>query len=826
MPGFFIYFILSATSFATVGVLLVVARKILSKEKIKKSAFLKSVYRITVPQRNSEKEEKQASAIKERLDGLSRLYANLGGMKAQGGLFSWLFGRDDEWSFETVLEKDGLISFYMAVPKTLENYFIQQIMAYYPAAQLDEVEDYNIFLSRGAVAGAYLKLSKANMFPIVQYKDVEGDPLVSVLNSLAKLPKDYTAAIQIVLRSARKQWRNRGLKVVSQMYQGKNLKEAMDSVSQSGKFENMVRNTSDLAVLKKENQDIAGQNQYRMSSVDEQTAKAIGDKASKAGMDANIRIVASAPTEGEAKNILQEVINTFSQYSGFDYSNSFKSKIVKKPDKIINDFIYRRFDEKKALVLNTDELTSLWHLPLVDSPVPNIRWLQARRLPPPVNIPNVGLLLGENSYRGKITQIRIKDEDRRRHMYIIGMTGTGKSYHMANLALQDIKAGKGVCVIDPHGSLIEEYISQHIPNNRLRDVVYFNPADTELPIGLNMLDAENQQQADFAASEMIVIFYKLLSDPSMAGPMFEHYMRNALLLLMADRENPGTLVELPRVFTDKDFRAQKLKYVNDILVRDFWEREYPASQRGSTGADMLSYVISKTGKFVENEMMRNIIGQTKSGIDFRKAMDEGKILLLNLSKGKVGETNSNLLGLIAVSKLQVAAMARADMAESERKDFYLYIDEFQNFITDSISAILAEARKYRLNLIMGHQYISQLTQNNDSRIRDAVFGNVGNIISFRIGVDDSELIAKQLAPDVGQYDLLNLEKYNAYVRLLIDNTAASSFNMKTLPLPDDGNPKMLDLIKDYSRVQYGRHRDEVVRDIISRSKIGKMSDDS
>jgi type IV secretory pathway TraG/TraD family ATPase VirD4 len=310
----------------------------------------------------------------------------------------------------------------------------------------------------------------------------------------------------------------------------------------------------------------------------------------------------------------------------------------------------------------------------------------------------------------------------------------------------------------------------------------------------------------------------------MAGPMFEHYMRNALLALMADQDDPGTLVELARIFTDDAFRKKKLQYVKDILVKDFWEREYTASQKGSTGADMLSYVISKTGRFVENEMMRNIIGQSRSGINFREVMDKGKILLVSLSKGKIGETNSNLLGLIVVAKLQMAALARADMPESQRQDFYLYIDEFQNFITDSISIILAEARKYRLNLIMAHQYIAQLTQNNDTRVRDAIFGNVGTVAAFRIGVDDSETIAKQLGHNVSQYDVMNTEKFSTYIRLLIDNQASEAFNMHVFPFSEqfEANPQMVEALKELSRLKYGRDRSLVVREIVERSKIGQL----
>jgi type IV secretory pathway TraG/TraD family ATPase VirD4 len=394
---------------------------------------------------------------------------------------------------------------------------------------------------------------------------------------------------------------------------------------------------------------------------------------------------------------------------------------------------------------------------------------------------------------------------------------------MALQAIQDIDAGKGVCVVDPHGGLIED-ILPYIPKERLEDVIIFDPSDGDRPIGLNMLEASTSYEMDMAAQEMIQIFYKLLPDPAMAGPMFEHYMRNALLALMSDQDDPGTLVELARIFTDETYRRKKLEHVKDILVRDFWEREYTASQKGSTGADMLSYVISKTGRFVENEIMRNVIGQSRSGINFREVMDKGKILLMNLSKGKIGETNSNLLGLIAVSKLQMAALARADMPEEQRKDFYLYIDEFQNFITDSISIILSEARKYKLNLIMGHQFIAQLVQNNDTRVRDAIFGNVGTVAAYRIGVDDAETIAKQLGPKASQYDVMNVEKYNTYLRLLIDNQASDAFNVAVYNFKDvfPGNPSVVSPLKELSRLKYGRDKNIVVREIIERSKIGQL----
>lgn len=800
---------------------LIVLRLFFKSKKIYPAKFQKKIFKLTVPQRVKEKndEKKQLSEVIAEVEGF---YASLGGLRAHKGFKTWLFGRYDSLSLEIVLGFDGLITFYMAVPVYLIDYIRQQLFAKYPYCQVEEVGDYNIFDSQGFVSCGNLKLVKHSMFPILTYKQMNNiDPLVSVVGTLSKFGEGETGAIQIVLRSARGSWRKRGVKVASEMSQGKNLKKAL-AASNPGILGSIFGKPSDWLSSFGKKSDKAPES-YRLTPMEEQMAKSIEEKASKAGLDVNIRMVAFASSEIMAKENLRRMIDSFSQFSSYQYANGFKGIVKSDGKKLIRDFIYRNLDEKNLMVLNTEELSSLWHLPLPDTEVPRIAWLTARRLPPPLNVPTEGVVLGENVYRGVKTLIHMRDDDRRRHMYIIGMTGTGKSTTMATMAVQDIRDGKGVCIVDPHGELIET-ILPCIPKNRLEDVIIFDPSDIDRPIGLNMLEAKNSFEMDKAAQEMINIFYKLLPDPSMAGPMFEHYMRNALLALMADKDDPGTLVELARIFTDDEFRKKKLEYVTDILVKDFWEREYVASQKGSTGSDMLSYVISKTGRFVENELMRNIIGQSRSGIDFRTVMDEGKILLLNLSKGKIGETNSSLLGLIAVAKLQMAALSRADMLEADRRDFFLYIDEFQNFITDSISIILSEARKYKLNLCLGHQFISQLVQNNDTRVRDAVFGNVGNLLIYRIGVDDSEVIAKQLAPVVGEYDVLNIEKYNAYFRMMIDNTGMSAFNMACYhPYKIiEPNKELVAPLKELSRLKYGKDRNVVLRDIIERSKIGQL----
>ncbi|OGZ69598.1 MAG: hypothetical protein A3D44_03405 [Candidatus Staskawiczbacteria bacterium RIFCSPHIGHO2_02_FULL_42_22] len=402
-------------------------------------------------------------------------------------------------------------------------------------------------------------------------------------------------------------------------------------------------------------------------------------------------------------------------------------------------------------------------------------------------------------------------EDRRRHLYVIGQTGTGKSVFLSEMIRQDIANGHGVAVIDPHGELIEKTLAS-IPKNRIDDVVIFEPFDLERPCGLNMLEYDTPEQKDFAVQEMISIFYKLFP-PEIIGPMFEHYMRNAMLALMADKENPGTLVEIPKMFTDPEFLKERLAKVQDPIVKNFWVKEW-AQTTGNTRSDMLGYVVSKVGRFIENEMMRNIIGQSHSGFDLSKVMDEGKIFLANLSKGQTGEVNSSLLGLILVSKMQMAAMKRARIKEEDRKDFYLYVDEFQNFTTDSISTILSEARKYKLNLTIAHQYIPQLTD----QIRDSVFGNVGTIGAFRVGATDAEFLEKQFEPGFSRFDLVNLDNFNLIVKMMINNKTSTPFKMQTFP-PQKGNPKIVEPIKKISKLKYSKARAIVEEEIVKRSFV-------
>ena len=525
----------------------------------------------------------------------------------------------------------------------------------------------------------------------------------------------------------------------------------------------------------------------------------------------------SASTEETADAHFRNITSSFTQFTAPNL-NKFFTRIPKKKKRFAVNFIFRHFvPVVNKLILSTEELASIYHFPSKFTETPNIDWLLAKDAPPPPDLPKEGLLLGKSDYRGEEMQIRIQVDDRRRHTYVIGQTGTGKSVFMSNMIIQDIQAGKGLCVVDPHGDLVED-ILPHIPKERVDDVIVFEPFDTERPMGLNMLEYKSEDQKDFAVQEMINIFYKLFP-PEMIGPMFEHTMRNVMLTLMAEQENPGTIVEIPRILTDEDYQKTWMPKLKDPIVRAFWEKEM-AKTSDFHKSEMLGYLVSKVGRFVENEMMRNIMGQSHSAFDLRDIMDNEKVLLVNLSKGKTGEVNSELLGLIIVSKIQMAAMGRADMPEEERKDFYLYVDEFQNFATDSFASILAEARKYRLNLIVAHQYISQL----EEKIRDAVFGNVGTFITFRIGVEDAEIVAKELDPVFSETDVINIEKFHAYLRLMTNSRKSPPFTMGTYPPPSGGSQEIAEAVRQLSRLKNGRDKSVVEAEIMERAQLSSAPD--
>ncbi len=416
------------------------------------------------------------------------------------------------------------------------------------------------------------------------------------------------------------------------------------------------------------------------------------------------------------------------------------------------------------------------------------------------------IYFAETNFRNQMRRFGIKLDDRRRHMYLIGKTGMGKSTVLENMIVGDIMAGRGVAVVDPHGDLAEKVI-QYIPDNRINDVIYFNPADMEYPIAFNLVEQVEPHLRHLVASGLLGVFKKLWADSW--GPRLEYILRNSILAIL---DFPGsTLLGVIRMLSDKEYRKKVVENIKDPVVKSFWEKEF-AGYADKFASEAVSPIQNKVGQFLSSSFMRNIVGQVKSSINMREIMDEKKILILNLSKGRIGEDNSALLGAMMITKIQLAAMSRVQIEEETREDFYLYIDEFQNFSTESFANILSEARKYRLNLIMAHQYIEQL----DERVKPAVFGNVGTIIVFRVGATDAEELVKEFTPVFTEEDIVNLPKYEMYLKLMIDGVASDPFSAKGMPpLDPEEKTHNIEKVIDYSRQKYASKR-EVVEEKIMR----------
>lgn len=703
-------------------------------------------------------------------------------------------------TFEIVARANEIM-FYVGCPRSVQTLIEKTIYAFYPAAIIEESKDFRIFENRLEIRAATLKLVKSYVLPVKTYKQLEADPLNNLTNALSKLGETGRATIQLVLRPTNDDWRHKVEEASKDVAAGKSIGGStpplLKFINAVGKF---IKTEADKP------------NDFRMTPMHEEKLKIISEKGSKAGFETVVRIITAAPTASEAEVHLTNIISAFSQFQS-PAANSFKYKRMSGDKHFITDFVLRSF-AGKPLLLNTEELASIFHFPNANVETPNIRWLRAKRAPAPPGISSDGLYIGDNMYRGEKTSIFLKREDRRRHLYMIGMTGTGKTTLFENMIIQDIKAGHGVCYIDPHGDTAEALLAK-IPRERAEDVIYFDPGDLDRPFGLNMMEWETAEQKDFLVQELINIFYKLF-DPNqtgIVGPQFEHWLRNAALTMMEWPEG-GTLIEIPRLFTDDAFRDERVEHVKDAVVKAFWTQQM-AKTADFHKSEMFNYFISKFGRFMTNMMMRNIIGQPKSSFNIGEAMDSGKILIVNLSKGKMGEVNANLIGMILVAKIYTAAMGRHNIPEEDRRDFYLYVDEFQNLATDTFSAILSEARKYRLNLSITNQYISQLQE----PIRDAIIGNVGTMISYRIGVPDAEFLEKEFQPVFSFHDLNSLERFNAYIKLLVDNTPMRPFSVKINKDSTPASKEIGEAIRQLSRLKYGRDRGLVDAEVYERTKI-------
>lgn len=711
-----------------------------------------------------------------KIDAAEQLFASLYSVKNEEW-YAFLLS-EHTVSFEIVGKKED-IRFYVSVPHELMELVEKQIHGAYPGAEIKTVEEPTIFTDEGKVAYESLVKSSSGYFPIQSFRDLPTDPLSSITSFMAKMREGEGAALQIIVSPAPHSWGDKGHSYIS----------------------NAKKNES--------NPDKASYN------VDPKRLEAVERSAGKPGFEVSIRLVVNAPTKHEAELLLKQFTGTFSQFAG-PYNKFTKQHIWLKRLFMI-DFIYRyQAMFKGKSILNSEELATIFHFPNKQVETPHIHWLTAKSAPAPAQIPQSGLFLGKSVYRGLSRNIYISDKDRARHMYIIGKTGTGKSEFLMDMILQDIKAGKGVCFIDPHDSV--EKLLEYIPPERAEDVIYFDPSDTDRPMGLNMLEAKTEEEKQFVASSIINLMYKLY-DPhktGIIGPRFEHAIRNAMMTVMSE---PGaTFIEIVRVLTDQKYLQELLPKVQDPIVRRYWTDQI-AQTSDFHKSEVLDYIVSKFGRFITDKMMRNIIGQSESAFNFRDVMDNGKILLINLAKGRIGEENSAFLGLILVPKILVAAMSRQDIPEKDRRDFNLYVDEFQNFATPDFATILSEARKYHLNLTVANQFIGQI----EEEVKNAVFGNVGTMISFRVGVQDANFLQHEFAPIFSEADLTNVERYHTFIKTIVDNEPMPPFSMDlTRDVEAErklANPKLAEMIRKLSRLKYGKDKTILEVEIAKRARL-------
>lgn len=746
--------------------------------------------------------------VDENISKAQILYSIIASTLKKG--FKSKFYGQRHFAFEIIGSK-GFVNFYAVVPVSLVDVVKQAIISAYPTAQLEEVAEHNIFSPVGrmnATLGGELTLKEDYAYPIATYQEVKRDAMQSILNALSTLDKEDGAGIQILLRPADGAWRKNAQAVAEQKRKGKKSKKSGGDLLWSW-FKELG-----MAFIKTpESKEGKKDEKPELSSLDQSVVDAIDDKTRYPAYEVLIRVVASSNISQRAQAILNNMVAAFSLFDA-QGKNGFKFSSAKDIESFVTAFILRFFpQENNQNILNSVELASLFHFPDQSNiPTSQLERQASKQVDGPRNIAEDGLLLGYNIFRSAKKAIRLTLEDRRRHMYVVGQTGVGKSIFMENLALQDMLAGRGFAFVDPHGETVERLMSM-VPRERTEDVIYFCPADMDYPMGLNLFEFHTPEQKDFLIQEAINMLYKLY-DPmhqGIIGPRYESWFRYAALTLMSD---PGgsTFIDIPKVFTDPQYAKQKIKYVTDQTVLDFWNKEM-ASTTDYHKSEVLGWFVSKFGAFLANEMMRNIIGQTKSAFNLREIMDNNKILFVNLSKGRTGELNSKLLGMIFVMKFQAAAMSRANVPEDERKDFCLYVDEFQNFSTDSFATILSEARKYRLNLIVANQFTTQLTD----EIRDAVFGNVGSIVSFRVGADaDADALSKKFQPVFDREDVLRLPNYNTITQILIGGVPTQPFSMATMPPLGSPNDKLGKALKDLSAAKYGRPKNIVEKEIFER----------
>lgn len=727
-----------------------------------------------------------------------QMFASLHGLLTTPSTSMWKPASRERLSFEiAVINKR--IGFYVWVPNYLKSFVEEQVYAQYPTVQISEVPDYTMADEPyDTTLVTEMKLTSSDVLPIKTFQSFEVDPLAAITATLAKFDDEEQAWVQLIVRPAPDNWHHKSERYVSGMRGGK-------SSASSSILSTLWGGGSE---KKPEATKLAEHQQAKISSAEE--------KSHKLAYEATVRIVYRGnANDQEARLRMQSIIASYKQFNT-TYLNSFEARRVIDDRYLVGLYLARDFS-KRRFTLNIEEVATLYHLPHTNVETPYILWATSQTAEPPANLPIITTKYREDlspiantNFRGHNTMFGLPRSDRSRHLYIIGQTGVGKSGLLELLTISDIHSQYGFAVVDPHGDYAVN-ILERIPADRAADVVYFNPADVDYPMAFNPMEVTDKKLKTHTASELIGVLKRMFDS---WGPRLEYILRYSLLALL-DYPN-ATMLDITRLLTDKNFRDEVLKYVEDPVVRNFWTVEF-ASWNDRFQAEAVAPVLNKVGAFTANPMVRNIIGQPRSSFNIRQIMDEHKILIVNLTRGLVGEDNASLLGALLVTKIQLAAMSRANIPADQRVPFYLYVDEFQNFATDSFATILSEARKYGLNLTVANQYTAQMPM----EVRDAVFGNVGSIIAFRMSADDAGKMQRYFEPKFTEHDLVHMHNRHFVVSMTIEGEKVQAFSAISLNLPLADSNQMQFIIEN-SRAKYGSSREVVERFIHDRYKLSSQ----
>jgi len=729
------------------------------------------------------------------------------------GIYSESAKYQNHLSFE-IVSKEKFIQFYVYLPVHLKDFVEGQIYAQYPTVEINEVGDYtqDLDISSQNFAICELGLNKPDAYPIKQFTDFEVDPISGITSVMSKLNSGEEIWFQMIIRPVGDSWQERGHSMVSSVRSGAKASDK-GFAGQLGKGLLDGLKVLLLQAFRPGEYFEKTAPEIKLPASVEDALKNIETKITKLGFETKIRIMAISSDSISARMKCQSVAAAFKQYNTTNLNGFRVGDIHLNDQQRRKDFSIRSFTNYGE-IFNIAELASVFHLPHSSVSTPNIVWSGSKKGEPPANLPlreNTPegdlTIIGETNFRNMYRTFGIKRDDRRRHIYMVGKSGTGKSTLIENMAINDVMAGRGVVVVDPHGELADKVLSC-IPDNRVNDVIIFDPSDREFPVAFNLLENVDDDFKSIVASGFVGIFKKIFGDSW--GPRLEHIMRNTVFALL---DYPSsTMLDIPRMLTNSRFRDKVLEKVKDPVIKEFWLNEF-ASFDSKFRTEAVSPILNKVGQFLSSSTIRNIVGQSESSINIREIMDQQKIMIVNLSRGKIGEDNSALLGAMMVTKVQLAAMSRADTTIDHRPDCYLYVDEFQNFATESFAVILSEARKYNLNLTMAHQYVAQLPD----EVKDAVFGNAGTLITFRVGGTDAEGLIGEFTPVFEANDLVNLDKYQIYIKLLINGISSPAFSARTLP-PVQKLSGNIDAVIKQSREKYSNTRAAVQDSILNRSR--------